>query len=68
MRLDSPETAGALAGANAEVTLAVRNLEAGERTATDITATWLRVRRQTGRGEASSDLSFGELIDVTAVP
>jgi NAD(P)-dependent dehydrogenase (short-subunit alcohol dehydrogenase family) len=33
------ETARALAGANAEVTLAVRNLEAGERTAADITAT-----------------------------
>lgn len=32
------ETARALAGANAEVTLAVRNLEAGERTAADITA------------------------------
>src|SRR5258708_2761359 len=30
--------AGALAGAGAEVTLAVRNLEAGERTAADITA------------------------------
>jgi NAD(P)-dependent dehydrogenase (short-subunit alcohol dehydrogenase family) len=33
------ETARALAGANAEVTLAVRNLEAGERTAADIVAT-----------------------------
>jgi NAD(P)-dependent dehydrogenase (short-subunit alcohol dehydrogenase family) len=33
------ETARALAGANAEVTLAVRNLEAGERTAAGITAT-----------------------------
>jgi NAD(P)-dependent dehydrogenase (short-subunit alcohol dehydrogenase family) len=33
------ETARALAGAGAEVTLAVRNLEAGERTAEDITAT-----------------------------
>jgi NAD(P)-dependent dehydrogenase (short-subunit alcohol dehydrogenase family) len=33
------ETARALAGANAEVTLAVRNLEAGERTAADIMAT-----------------------------
>jgi len=32
------ETARALAGANAEVTLAVRNLEAGERTAEDIIA------------------------------
>src|ERR1700694_4576481 len=32
------ETARALAGANAEVTLAVRNLEAGARTAKDITA------------------------------
>src|SRR6202165_1797273 len=32
------ETARALAGANAEVTLAVRNLEAGERTAKDIIA------------------------------
>src|ERR1700688_2781888 len=32
------ETARALAGANAEVTLAVRNLEAGARTAADITA------------------------------
>ncbi len=32
------ETARALAGAGAEVTLAVRNLEAGERTAADITA------------------------------
>jgi len=31
------ETARALAGANAEVTLAVRNLEAGERAAADIT-------------------------------
>ena len=31
------ETARALAGAGAEVTLAVRNLEAGERTAADIT-------------------------------
>jgi NAD(P)-dependent dehydrogenase (short-subunit alcohol dehydrogenase family) len=33
------ETARALAGAGAEVTLAVRNLEAGERTAEDIVAT-----------------------------
>jgi NAD(P)-dependent dehydrogenase (short-subunit alcohol dehydrogenase family) len=33
------ETARALAGAGAEVTLAVRNLEAGQRTAEDITAT-----------------------------
>ncbi|MDP9847242.1 SDR family NAD(P)-dependent oxidoreductase [Streptosporangium lutulentum] len=33
------ETARALAGAGAEVTLAVRNLEAGTRTAEDITAT-----------------------------
>jgi len=33
------ETARALAGAGAEVTLAVRNLEAGERTAAGITAT-----------------------------
>ena len=33
------ETARALAGAGAEVTLAVRNVEAGERTATDITET-----------------------------
>ena len=33
------ETARALAGAGAEVTLAVRNAEAGERTAEDITAT-----------------------------
>jgi NAD(P)-dependent dehydrogenase (short-subunit alcohol dehydrogenase family) len=33
------ETARALAGAGAEVTLAVRNLEAGERTAEDIIAT-----------------------------
>jgi NAD(P)-dependent dehydrogenase (short-subunit alcohol dehydrogenase family) len=33
------ETARALAGAGAEVTLAVRNVEAGERTAKDITAT-----------------------------
>jgi NAD(P)-dependent dehydrogenase (short-subunit alcohol dehydrogenase family) len=33
------ETARALAGAGAEVTLAVRNLEAGERTANDIIAT-----------------------------
>jgi NAD(P)-dependent dehydrogenase (short-subunit alcohol dehydrogenase family) len=33
------ETARALAGAGAEVTLAVRSLEAGERTAADITAT-----------------------------
>ncbi len=33
------ETARALAGANAEVTLAVRNIEAGRRTARDITAT-----------------------------
>jgi NAD(P)-dependent dehydrogenase (short-subunit alcohol dehydrogenase family) len=33
------ETARALAGAGAEVTLAVRNTEAGERTAEDITAT-----------------------------
>jgi NAD(P)-dependent dehydrogenase (short-subunit alcohol dehydrogenase family) len=33
------ETARALAGAGAEVTLAVRNLEAGERTAEDIAAT-----------------------------
>src|SRR3982074_3638417 len=32
------ETARALAGANAEVTLAVRNLEAGERIAADITS------------------------------
>lgn len=32
------ETARALAGAGAEVTLAVRNLEAGERTAADITS------------------------------
>jgi NAD(P)-dependent dehydrogenase (short-subunit alcohol dehydrogenase family) len=32
------ETARALAGANAEVTLAVRNLEAGERSAADISA------------------------------
>src|SRR5439155_4385792 len=32
------ETARALAGAGAEVTLAVRNSEAGERTAEDITA------------------------------
>ncbi len=33
------ETARALAGARAEVTLAVRNTDAGERTAADITAT-----------------------------
>jgi NAD(P)-dependent dehydrogenase (short-subunit alcohol dehydrogenase family) len=33
------ETARALAGAGAEVTLAVRNLEAGERTAQDVVAT-----------------------------
>jgi NAD(P)-dependent dehydrogenase (short-subunit alcohol dehydrogenase family) len=33
------ETARALAGAGAEVTLAVRNIEAGERTAEDITGT-----------------------------
>ncbi len=33
------ETARALASANAEVTLAVRNLEAGQRTAEDLTAT-----------------------------
>ncbi|WP_432973227.1 SDR family NAD(P)-dependent oxidoreductase [Dactylosporangium sp. CA-233914] len=33
------ETARALAGAGAEVTLAVRNVEAGERTAADVTAT-----------------------------
>ena len=33
------ETARALAGAGAEVTLAVRNVEAGERTAADITET-----------------------------
>jgi NAD(P)-dependent dehydrogenase (short-subunit alcohol dehydrogenase family) len=33
------ETARALAGAGAEVTLAVRNIEAGERTAEEITAT-----------------------------
>ena len=33
------ETARALAGAGAEVTLAVRDTDAGERTATDITAT-----------------------------
>jgi hypothetical protein len=34
------ETARALASAGAEVTLAVRNLEAGRRTADDITASW----------------------------
>src|ERR1700738_2796248 len=33
------ETARALAGAGAEVTLAVRDTDAGQRTATDITAT-----------------------------
>jgi NAD(P)-dependent dehydrogenase (short-subunit alcohol dehydrogenase family) len=33
------ETARALAGAGAEVTLAVRDTDAGDRTATDITAT-----------------------------
>lgn len=33
------ETSQALAGAGAEVTLAVRNLDAGERTAEDIAAT-----------------------------
>jgi NAD(P)-dependent dehydrogenase (short-subunit alcohol dehydrogenase family) len=36
------ETARALAGAGAEVTLAVRNRAAGERTARDITASWSR--------------------------
>jgi NAD(P)-dependent dehydrogenase (short-subunit alcohol dehydrogenase family) len=44
------ETARALAGAGAEVTLAVRDLDAGERTAEDIIATTGRHRRALLRG------------------
>ncbi len=43
------ETARALAGAGAEVTLAVRNVEAGERTAADIMATTGSNRARHGR-------------------
>jgi NAD(P)-dependent dehydrogenase (short-subunit alcohol dehydrogenase family) len=48
------ETARALAGAGAGVTLAVRNLDAGEQTARDITAT---------TGNAAVDVRFLDLAD-----
>ncbi|MDX6333791.1 MAG: hypothetical protein QOG05_1131 [Streptosporangiaceae bacterium] len=51
------ETARALAGAGAEVTLAVRNVEAGERTADDI-------RRTTGTGTTGSKQVFVARLDL----
>jgi NAD(P)-dependent dehydrogenase (short-subunit alcohol dehydrogenase family) len=52
------ETARALAGAGADVTLAVRNTDAGERTAADITAT---------TGSAAIHVGRLDLADLTSV-
>jgi NAD(P)-dependent dehydrogenase (short-subunit alcohol dehydrogenase family) len=52
------ETARALAGAGAAVTLAVRNLDAGEQTARDITAT---------TGNAAVDVRFLDLADRASI-
>jgi NAD(P)-dependent dehydrogenase (short-subunit alcohol dehydrogenase family) len=52
------ETARALAGAGAAVTLAVRNLEAGEETARDITAT---------TGNSAVDVRFLDLADRASI-
>jgi NAD(P)-dependent dehydrogenase (short-subunit alcohol dehydrogenase family) len=52
------ETARALAGAGAAVTLAVRNLEAGEQTARDITAT---------TGNAEVDVRYLDLADRASI-
>jgi NAD(P)-dependent dehydrogenase (short-subunit alcohol dehydrogenase family) len=57
------ETARALAGAGADVTLAVRNIDAGERTATDITATTRNASVHVGRldlAEPESIAAFAE--------
>jgi NAD(P)-dependent dehydrogenase (short-subunit alcohol dehydrogenase family) len=51
-------TARALAGANAEVTLAVRNPEAGERTAADITASTGNSRVLVARLELADEASI----------
>jgi NAD(P)-dependent dehydrogenase (short-subunit alcohol dehydrogenase family) len=52
------ETARALAGAGATVTLAVRNLEAGEQTARDITAT---------TGNPDVDVRYLDLVDRASI-
>ncbi|MEA2335577.1 MAG: hypothetical protein QOG40_2067, partial [Solirubrobacteraceae bacterium] len=52
------ETARALVGAGAEVTLAVRNIDAGERTATDITATTGSTAIQVGRLDLADQASI----------
>src|SRR5881392_4530770 len=55
------ETARALAGAGAEVTLAVRNTEAGERTAADLTASTGNPAVRVGRldlGDQASVAAF----------
>ncbi|WP_405581657.1 SDR family NAD(P)-dependent oxidoreductase [Streptomyces sp. NBC_01190] len=56
------ETARALAGAGAEVTLAVRDTAAGERTAADITATIGNQRVHVGRLDLSDQASVGAFV------
>src|SRR5437660_351023 len=56
------ETARALAGAGAEVTLAVRDTGAGERTAADITATTGNAAVRVGRVDLADQASVAEFV------
>ena len=56
------ETARALAGAGAEVTLAVRDPAAGERTAADITRTTGRSAIHVGRLDLADQASVAEFV------
>jgi NAD(P)-dependent dehydrogenase (short-subunit alcohol dehydrogenase family) len=56
------ETARALAGAGAQVTLAVRNLDAGERTAAEITATTGNAAVHVGRLELADPKSVAAFV------
>jgi NAD(P)-dependent dehydrogenase (short-subunit alcohol dehydrogenase family) len=56
------ETARALAGAGAEVTLAVRDTDAGERTAADITATTGDAAVRVGRLDLADQASVAEFV------
>ena len=56
------ETARALAGAGAEVTLAVRDTDAGERTAADITATTGNTALHVGRLDLADQASVAAFV------
>jgi NAD(P)-dependent dehydrogenase (short-subunit alcohol dehydrogenase family) len=56
------ETARALAGAGAEVTLAVRDTDAGERTAADITATTANTAIHVGRLDLADQTSVAAFV------